>query len=405
MRVVTSNVEAKMVDFANSSRNSIGDNYVVHFRLSKLTETYKNDFHVKIAVNILNDVFRDEQGEILRGHNFDVFLLYRGSDKQMLSKAIFQLRYLFFDDPLANLGDGRENKEFCETYDLNFQWPQFSQLAAKLMSESMQRELGQDFKMFDDSEIDRVPLPKLLMDAEKEILETRIDGAIRKQPVCTIKNLINPQPKPLFHEIYINIPYLQRMLQSRFRITSNKWLFYYLTQKLDEKVIETISVNPESYLYMPISLNLNINTVLSKDFAEFCEIAKDFKSQILIELSASDVFSDLNGFMKVRDISQSRNHKICLDGLNNDTFIQVNRRKLGFDLAKLQWNADVKGDIEAKKENAILKDAVTDCGANRVILCRCDDIHAIEYGHVLGINLFQGRFPDRLLNPASNIVN
>lgn len=405
MRVITNNVEAKLVDFANGSRSSMGDNYVVHFRLSKLTETYKNDFHVKIAVNILNDIFRDDQGDILRLPNFDVFLLYKGSDKQLLSKAIFQLRYLFFDDPLANLPDGRENKEFCETYDLNFQWPQFSQLAAKLMSEAMQKELGQDIRMFDETEVDKVPVPRLLLDAEKEISELRIESAIRKQPVCTIKDLINMQPKPLFHEIYINIPYLQRELQSRFRITGNKWLFYYLTQRLDEKVIDTISVNPENYLYMPISLNLNINTVLSKDFHTFCEIAKDFKSQIVIELSVTDVFSDINAFMRVRELSQARNHKICLDGLNNDTFIHISRRKLGFDLAKLQWNADVKGDIESKKENFMLKEAVNECGANRLILCRCDDIHAIEYGHVLGINLFQGRFPDRLLHPESKIVN
>ncbi|MDX1949609.1 MAG: hypothetical protein SFT90_03795 [Rickettsiales bacterium] len=405
MRIITNNSEAKLVDFANSSRHSQSDNYAVHFRLSKLTETYKNDFHIKIAVNILNDIFREEIGEIVRMSNLDVFLLYRGADKLLLNKAIFQLRYLFFDDPLSNLPDGRENKEFCETYDLNFQWQQFSSLASKIMSEAMLKELGKDTLTLSEENSIKQPAVKLFPDIEKEIAETKLDSAIRKQPVCTIKDLINPIPKPLYNEIYINIPFLQRMLDTNFKLTSNKWLFNFLTEKLDEKVLEIVSTNPESFLYMPISLNLNLSSVLSKDFAEFSEIAKDFKSQLVIEITASDVLSDIYSFQKVKDLSQKRNHKICLDGLNNESFLHINRKKLGFDLVKLQWNADVKGDLFSKKENQPVRDAIADAGANRLILCRCDDIHAIEYGHALGISLFQGRYPDRLLNPQSMVIN
>ena len=50
-------------------------------------------------------------------------------------------------------------------------------------------------------------------------------------------------------------------------------------------------------------------------------------------------------------VLKENGHKICIDGLNNDAFIQVNRKKLGFDLAKLQWNADFRQDLESGKEN------------------------------------------------------
>jgi EAL domain-containing protein (putative c-di-GMP-specific phosphodiesterase class I) len=399
MRIVKTNIEARLVDFVNSVRDVDANSYVVHFRFSKLSEMHKNDFQIKIAVNILKDIFGDEPGEILKLDNYDVFVIYQGDSKTLLNKAIFQLRYLFFDDPLANLPNGTENKDFCEVYDLNFQWAEFSQLSSRIMSESMQKTFGKDV----DEEVYNNASPKLLANLVEELDNTRLDGSIRRQPICSYND--DGKIKPIFHEIYINIPHLQNSISTNIALTGNKWLFMYLTQKLDEKVIETISINPENFLYMPISLNLNLDTVLSKDFSEFCEIVKDFKCQIVVEIGVADVFSDIGSFFKAKDLCAKMNHKICIDGLNNDAFVQVNRKSLGFDLAKLQWNADFKTDLENGKENQQLIDAIQSCGGNRLILCRCDDVHAIDYGEALGINLFQGRYPDRILNPNSMVLN
>jgi hypothetical protein len=400
MRIFTNNIEAKLVDFANTTRGRSEDYYIMHFRLSKLSETYKTDFHAKIAINILNDLFNSERAEICRAENRDVFLLYHGNDRALINKAIFQLRYLFFDDPLATLEDGRENKDFCEIYDLNFQWAQFSAFASKLMSDSLNRYMNKG--VIESRDPVRIT-SEHIAEAETLIDRIRLDDCIRKQPICSITEITNV--KPLFHEIYMNIASLQNLLKVNYRLASDKWLFYYLTQKLDEKVMESISINPEEYLYMPISLNLNIGTVMSSDFAEFCEIAKDFKCQIMIELAVADVFSDTQNFFKAAELCHERNHKICIDGVNNDSFVQIDRKKLGFDLVKLQWNADMKGDLLRNEENKALRAAVEKNGGNRVILCRCDDINAIEYGQALGINLFQGRFPDRILSPGSKVIN
>ena len=400
MRIFTNNIEAKLVDFANTTRGRSEDYYVVHFRLSKLSEAYKSDFQIKIAVNIINDLFREERAEICRADNSDIFLLYHGNDRALLNKSIFQLRYLFFDDPLATLPDGRDNKDFCDIYDLNFQWSQFSVFASKLMSDSLNKYIGKEII---ETPVAQKINAEVIGEIEKQIDSIRLDECIRKQPICTIKDLNSI--RPLYHEIYINIPYLQKMLNTNYKLASDKWLFNYLTQKLDEKVLETISINPETFLYMPISLNLNVSTVLSKDFAEFSEIAKDFKCQIAIEFGVADVFTDTNSFFRALDICRERNHKVCIDGLNNDSFIQINRKNLGFDLAKLQWNADMRSDLAIGEENQLLRAAVESSGANRVILCRCDDINAIDYGHALGISLFQGRFPDRIVNPGSKVIN
>ncbi len=71
---------------------------------------------------------------------------------------------------------------------------------------------------------------------------------------------------------------------------------------------------------------------------------------------------------------------------------------------KLQWNADIASDLQTS-ENRRIADAIKRCGPNRVILTRCDNRKAVDYGQALGISLFQGRYLDKLMNPLSRVEN
>jgi hypothetical protein len=108
--------------------------------------------------------------------------------------------------------------------------------------------------------------------------------------------------------------------------------------------------------------------------------------------------------MTARNALQRMGYKVCVDGLTSLSIVQINRDRLGFDLAKLQWNADLETDISTDENQAIMR-AIKSCGQNRVILCRCDTRQAINYGQAMSINLFQGRFLDRLLNPKNKVEN
>ena len=155
----------------------------------------------------------------------------------------------------------------------------------------------------------------------------------------------------------------------------------------------------------PASLNLNVETLLSEHFTRFDEqIKPSVKVSIVIEINVADVFSDMTAFEAARDKVQRMGYRVCLDGLSSKSFMQLDRAQLGFDLAKLQWNADIASDLQTE-ENRELVNAVKKCGANRIILCRCDNRQAVEYGQVLGISLFQGRYLDSLLDPHSTIEN
>ena len=59
-------------------------------------------------------------------------------------------------------------------------------------------------------------------------------------------------------------------------------------------------------------------------------------------------------------------YRICLDGLTTASFLNINREKLGLDLVKVQWNADIQSDVTSP-DNLALHEAVKATGTNRVI--------------------------------------
>jgi hypothetical protein len=124
----------------------------------------------------------------------------------------------------------------------------------------------------------------------------------------------------------------------------------------------------------------------------------------VIELQIADVFADMAAFLMAKDTAQKLGYRVCLDGVTDLSFAHIDRQKLGFDLIKLIWNADSETDI-GSPNNRALADAIRQCGNNRVILTRCDNKQAVQYGQALGLALFQGRYLDSLVNPKSAVKN
>jgi hypothetical protein len=152
-------------------------------------------------------------------------------------------------------------------------------------------------------------------------------------------------------------------------------------------------------IFALLSLHLTNGNVIGIDLG-----SDSMKVSIVIEIQIADVFADMGAFMVAKETVQKLGYRVCLDGLTALSFTQIDRERLGFDLAKLQWNMDLEGDLKSR-ESKQLSDAVRHCGPNRIILCRCDNRQAVDYGQALGISLFQGRFLDKIIDPTSKVEN
>ena len=242
-----------------------------------------------------------------------------------------------------------------------------------------------------------------LANIERDLKNADLSKVLRRQPICAA--VPDTMVRRVFDEYYINIAHLRKMLNTDVDLLENRWLFKYITQILDDRMLALLERSPTRYLDNPISLNLNILTLLSDEFAKFdASIKPAVKFSIVIEIQLADVFADMSAFLAAKSYAQKLGYRVCLDGVTDLSFAQIDRKKLGFDLIKLQWNADIHTDVTSEA-NQELSNAIKHCGANRVILTRCDNRTAIDYGQALGISLFQGRYLDSLINPKSTVEN
>ncbi len=426
VQVITKGGEVKMVEMLADLGDSPSGWNVISFNFHRLMDEYRNDYQIKIAVNMMSDLLKSEEAHIFVMQDQDIHLITHKTPRAKIDKVIFQLRYLFMDDPLAYTPEGEENKTFCTHYDLADQKEEFLTMSRTRMlanrrgakapeggASSAQPATpapsggGSILRQVKEQIASHNPMKFFnatsLASIERDLSNADISMVVRRQPVCAA--IPDMMVRRVFDELYINITHLRQMMRVDTDLLSNRWLFKYLTELLDERMLKMIQQNPSRFLDLPISLNLNIKTLLSDFFSEFDAMIKpSIKVSVVVEIQLSDVFEDMRAFAAVRTSLQKMGYRICLDGVTDLSFPLVDREQLGFDLIKLQWNADMPGDLSTP-ESLRIAEAVKVCGPNRVILTRCDNRKAVDYGQALGISLFQGRYLDKLMNPLSKIEN
>lgn len=412
LQLVTKSAEVKLMEFLHDLESPNGWR-AVHFHLGALIEQYQSEYQFKIAINLIYDLLKDREGGIYLLADNGIIVLCHETEDNVQNKLIFQLRYLYMDDPLAYTEDGQENPDFCDAYNLFSQWQAFSALISKKMARSVRKVStnAQPKPMLTHVTMPAQPAiaketvltGSSLSRVEQELKRADYSKVWRRQPVCAVGE--NNKVRRVFDEVYIHIAHLRRILDADVDFFSNRWLFKYVTEILDQRMIKLIQEKPQQFFGSPVSLNLNVETILSSWFADLDSVVPpSSKVSVVIEVPVLDAFADITAFMLARDEVQKLGYRLCLDGLNIDSFIQIDRGKLGADLIKLQWNADAPADL-ARSRNQKLSDAIEATGSNRVILCRCDNQQAVEYGQGMGIALFQGRYLDRLVNPEALVTN
>lgn len=416
MIIVQKSAELKLMELLGIIRDPAGWQ-AVHFHLSDLLEQYQSEYQFKIAINLIHDLLKGYEGGIYQMVDNSIIVVCGELDKNILSKLIFQLRYLYMDDPLSYFEDGGENPDFCTTYDLRTQWQEFMDMCGRRMAllvrknsapERTERETANNNDALEQAARAKNSVQKgfnvlRMVSIERDLARSDIQSVMRRQPVCVVSPALSV--RRVFDEMYMNIAHLRQLLKMEVDLLGNRWLFKYLTQLLDLRMLDLIKQNMVRYLESPVSLNLNVETLISGKFAEFDALVKpSAKVSVVIEVPVVDVFADINAFHMARREVQRLGYRVCLDGLSTESFLMIDREKLGVDLVKVQWNADIESDLDSKENKEIIK-AVSSFGSNRVILCRCDTKEAVQYGQALGISLFQGRYIDSILTPNAKIEN
>jgi EAL domain-containing protein (putative c-di-GMP-specific phosphodiesterase class I) len=412
MKLISTGAEARLIEHLSTNKEAMQDAVAVLFYFSRLHEHYRSEYQIKIATNLITDLLKNQEGLICILDDSNLMILGHNIPKVLMEKVMFQLRYLFMDDPLAYTEDGHENKDFCDVYLMRDSYDDVCALIRKKLLTNRKAPSPSSLIPQTDAHGDAqlhatTPLKKSrffdssnLASIERIIGEVDVLQAMRKQPICaTVPSMA---VRRVFDELYINIAHLKELIHTDIDLVSNRWLFRYLTLTLDQQVLLMLRERSDQHTASPISINLNVKTLMSDVFQAFdASLQASAKVSVVLEVQVSDVFEDMYAFVSARDYVQKLGYRLCLDGVTEHSFPMISRDLLAVDLVKLQWNANEASN----PENRIIADSVKRCGANRVILTRCDNRQAVEYGQALGISLFQGRYLDELIDPTRTVQN
>ena len=236
--------------------------------------------------------------------------------------------------------------------------------------------------------------PEMLGRVEAALERADLSNLVRRQGICRVDG--HMVPEAVFSELFISIRDLRETLLPGVNLLSNRWLFRHLTETLDKRMLAMLSRTDTITVSGEISVNLNVSTLLSPEFTAFDQsITASRRGMMIIEVQEMDIFSDLSAYLFAREFVQEKGYRVCLDGLTHHTMSMIDRERLGADLVKLLWHPElVDGGEEMHEE---IRAMVALSGESRVVLCRVEDREAVDFGHAVGITLFQGRYIESLI--------
>lgn len=372
--------------------------FAVHMHLSQLRASNKQRHFVNIAVRAFDNLVNSHDAILYLMMNQDLVLICREILVEDIDPYINKVRGMFSEDPLA-AGDDEYEDKFSTWYDLATKedFAAFLSAAtelsvkAQVMIEEMHRN-----RESEEGKSSGDPLTaRNLAAINQKLQSTRIADLIRQQGCIRIAP--GKAGAMVFREHFIAMTELRERVAPGVNFFTSAWLFQYLTETLDKRVLSVIGRKNFDDLKEPISLNLNIGTVLGRDFANFMRIVGDNADKVVVELQIIDIFADMNTYGYARDLLQDRGYKVLVDGVNPLALQFFDPANLRPDFIKVAWGKEFEEESKDDSRLAMFRETVSHAGKDSIVLSRVDSEKAVKWGLALGISRFQGYFIDKLV--------
>ena len=368
--------------------------------MSRLESDNRSAYRIRMAANVFEVLVKEVPGDVYRLSGGDLVFIFRDTNPAAVHDAVAKVRSLFADDPFASGLEDQRGEGFAGWYDLEIEYRKFAaDIDAICMRETQrQKAAGTGFAQ---AQAAHLPMePQVLADLVAAIERADLSNMMRRQAICTIAE--GAAPRPILHETYVSIDQLRDTIMPGRDIASDRWLFKYLTQTLDRRMLALLRREQAGAPVHSLSINLNVSTVLSPEFLAFdANLRSTARGSIVIEVEKLEVFADLGAYVFARDFLHARGYRVCLDGVTALTLSHIDRERLGLDLLKVFWSAELFDPRRVGRLDEF-RAALERAGKAHVILARCDTADAVSFGQSMGLRLFQGRHVDELLRKAAD---
>lgn len=301
-----------------------------------------------------------------------------------MNNIVLRVRKLFEGDPVT-VDDAEGNDQFIAWYDLALD-AAVAIHAAQLLRQEAQvappRTVGPQLPSITPATLDEV---------QKKLAFANVAPFIRDQVALRI----NPETKEAsieFYEFFLSVGDLQRTIAPNINLFGDRALFQDLSRTMDVRMLETVQRHPQARGSPCISLNLNLETILTPAFGTFIQHLEKGQ-KVIVEVTAADLLTNISMFIDVRNVMASMGHAILIDGLTTTTIEMLDVAAMKPDYIKIVWAPELL-DVANPASNANTSSLIAQIGAEKAVLSRCESAAALSWGLKTGICVFQGHFLD-----------
>lgn len=390
--------ENLLLDYVHRLETRTEGRKAVHIHLSKLRSHNRREQHVRAAASSFETLVKSLLGQLFVLKNADFVLIYKVEAQPRVETVVQKVRFLFGDDPL--LDDEAGERQFATWYDAETEFAEILHLAQGMVDAERQRTVDVRTRMDTRAalkarqEQGEPMTPEILGRVETALSRADLSNLVRRQFVCLVDAKMVPEP--VFSELFISIQDLRETMLPGVNLLSNRWLFQHLTETLDKRMLAMLAKTDTLTISGDISFNLNVSTLLLPEFQAFDDnITASRRGAMIIEMQKVDIFADLGAYLFAREFIQEKGYRVCIDGLTHQTMELIERERMGADLVKLVWHSELVDGGEEMSER--ISELVRRAGESRVVMCRVDNREAVDFGHSVGVSMFQGRFVENLI--------
>ncbi|MEG3617104.1 hypothetical protein V5T82_01425 [Magnetovibrio sp. PR-2] len=393
--------EKRLLDVLERMRNIMSGVFAVHLHLSELRPSNRQPHFLRMVSRAVDSLVSNQDVQGFEFVNSDIVLLCRNTPIDDVDDVVFRVRAMFNEDPLTDTEDGSAEDRFSTWYDLT--QPNDLKDFVAAIQEAMEHiseveaELSQNITTGRASKaMQGEPLlPDKLQKILQKLLEVRVGDLVHRQPAVEVT--AGKKQKLAYREHYIAMEELRQRIAADINIFSSHWLFQFLSETIDARVLEVMSRLDFSNMDVPVSVNLNISTIMTRPFQNFHGLVGDNTDKVIVEIQIIDVFADMGAYAEVRDWLQDNGYQVMIDGLNPLTLHFFDPSLLGADMIKITWGQELKGGLGSEQTKQI-REVVAKMPPGGVVLSRVDTEEGVGWGLQMGIRRYQGHFIDKVVD-------
>ena len=344
IRADTNGPENKLLENLQYLEKKPQGQCAVHVHFSLLQQTNKKPDYIRIAERAFDPITLSHNAELFILGNFDIILTCPGNKVGEIDKALASIKSLFRADPLIEKRDISGEEMFSTWYDLEEDFDFFKEAVVSSTLAGKRQTLQSGGAAMDDEKLTPKNLDQLARGFRK--LDAR--PLMRHQSAVQIG--ASGQGQLLFREYYVSIADLRKVVAPDIDLLADRWLFQFLTTILDQRVLHMLRSQTMDDLPKNVSLNINIQSIHTKDFQLFDQFVADEAHRIILEFQPVDVFSNIDAYIEVRDILQARGYNVLIDSLQPLVLDYFDPSMLQADYYKIAWGDRLGGS--ATKEGA-----------------------------------------------------